>query len=346
MSNKDKKRHLSYSGYSTYVTCPKKYEYNYIQKIRPESQPAHLLFGSATDAALNEILLGNSKTDALIAANIELIRLSKEKIDLESKDYDGELITEETEKELLSALRSKGWTGSDYNQLAHSLFQKVNSGEPLSENQGAALKTLVWYSFLEKISLIIDAFETYVRPQIEEVVSVQEYVKRGILDFKAKLKGIDGIVLCDNKTASRDYEPDAVKMSVQLAGYGAEVGAYIVFNKNVKKNRIKTCSVCGNNGTGGRHKTCNAEVGGKRCEGDWDETVQPEIIPQIIIDEVPEHNRLMVEEAYSETEKLIECGSFPRNLNNCGKQFGRPCEYINLCWHGSMKGLTKKDESK
>lgn len=342
----DKKRHLSYSGYSTYVTCPKKYEYNYIQKIRPESQPAHLLFGAATDKALNEILMGKTKQEALAEASHELDRINKEKIDFETKDYDAELITDESEELILTLLKALGWNGSDYNQLAATLFHKVNSGESLSENQDRALKILVSFSFLEKISLIINAFETYVRPQIEEVVSVQEYVKRGILDFRAKLKGVEGIVVCDNKTASRDYEPDAVKMSVQLVGYGAEVGAYIVFNKNVKKNRIKTCSVCGNNGTGGRHKTCNADINGKRCDGEWDETVQPEIIPQIIIDEVPEHNRLMVEEAYSETEKLIECGSFPRNLNNCGKQFGRPCEYINLCWHGSMKGLIKKDETK
>ena len=131
-------------------------------------------------------------------------------------------------------------------------------------------------------------------------------------------------------------------MSVQLAGYEATVGCYIVFNKTVKKNRVKTCSKCGNDGTGKRHKTCDATVEFTRCGGEWNETIAPEIVPQVIIDEIPDHVRTMVAEAYQETEKLIETGVFPRNLNSCGKQFGQPCPYINLCWNGDMKGLKKE----
>jgi hypothetical protein len=69
-----------------------------------------------------------------------------------------------------------------------------------------------------------------------------------------------------------------------------------------------------------------------------------EIVPQLIIHEVPEHNRTMVEEAYQNTETLIEAGVFPRNLNACGKSFGKPCVYVDLCWKNSMKGLVKKNE--
>lgn len=351
--SEQKKKHLSYSGYSTYSTCPKKYDYHYNEKIRPESEPFHLVFGSATDKALN-VVLENKKAEseqtdqtirfeALNEAAKEMFRLFKKKILFSSTDFDGEILTELTEEVMFRKLARVGWKGSNPSDLASSLFQSITMGDSLTKNQFKALKYLVFFSSIEKISLIIDAFNDYVVPRIKRIVSVQANVKRGILDFEAELIGVDGIVVCDNKTAGRDYEQDAVINSVQLAGYGAKVGAYIVFNKTVKKNRTKECSICKKNGTGQRHKTCDATVDGVRCNGDWIETITPEIVPQIIIDKVPEHNREMVETAFSETELLIETKVFPRNLNNCGKQYGQPCPYINLCWKNDMSGLKKEE---
>jgi hypothetical protein len=339
-----KKKTLSYTSYGTYQTCPKKFDLYYNQKIRSETVQSHLVFGSATDKALNTLLDKGSKTEAIASAQLELVRLFTEKVQIEEKDFDHELITEETQQLLIEKLRDCGWQGTSPAVLASGLFGRITMGDELTADQNKMLLILVYFSFVEKIALIVQAFEDYVRPQIEEVVSVQKNVKRGILDFEARLKGVDGIVICDNKTASRDYEPDAVKMSVQLAGYGAEKGCYIVFNKTVKKNRVKTCSICGNDGTGKRHKSCDSVKDGIRCNGEWTETISPEIVPQIIIDEIPQSTREMVAEAYADTEKLIEAGVFPRNLNACGKQFGKPCEYFNLCWNGDMKGL-KKDNN-
>ncbi len=120
----------------------------------------------------------------------------------------------------------------------------------------------------------------------------------------------------------------------------------MVFNKTVRKNRTKTCSSCGSNGTGKRHATCDAVIDGSRCHGEWDQTVTPEIIPQILIDDIAPETVEMVQEAFAQTEKLIEAGVFPRNLGACGKQFGKPCEFINLCWNGSMQGLRKRESKK
>jgi hypothetical protein len=336
------KKHLSYSGYSTYVTCAKKYDLHYNEKLRPIKQPVHLLFGSATDKALNEILEGKEKSVALGKATKELFKLLRGNVTFESKDFDCEILTDLTADQLTKRLARVGWKGDNVGALADSLFSSSTMGDILSSRQTKALQYLVIFSSVEKISLIIDAFENYVTPQIEEIISVQDHVKRGILDFKAKLKGVEGIVVCDNKTAGRDYEQDAVLNSVQLAGYGADVGAYIVFNKTVRKNRTKKCISCEKNGTGQRHKTCDAVLkDGTRCNSEWIETVTPEIIPQIIIDKVPEHNRAMVEEAYSQAEQLIETGIFPRNLTGCGKQYGQPCPYINLCWKNDPTGLKR-----
>lgn len=341
--SEDKKKYLSHSGYERYVLCPRKYDLHYNQKIRPERSPSHLVFGAATDKAINELLVDKGRYFALIAAEKELARLFRENIQIEEKDFTHELITENTNGRLFKKLRKLGWKGVSIENLARSLFDLGILGKKLSPTQEKALKTLVFFSFLEKIDLIIQAFETYVRPQILEIVSVQKYVKRGILDFEARFKGIEGVVICDNKTTSWDYQPDSVRMSVQLAGYGAEKGCYIVFNKTVKMNRTKTCSVCGNDGTGKRHKTCDAEIAGARCGGSWSETVNPEIVPQIIIDDISPEVRAMVAEAHEQTEKLIETGVFPRNLNACGKQFGKPCEYFGLCWNQDMTGLKKKE---
>jgi hypothetical protein len=350
-----KKKHLSYSGYSTYVTCAKKYDLHYNEKLRPIKQPFHLLFGSATDKALNSILefrkeesapteffANFEKNTALSFAIIELFKIQRGNVTFEEKDFDEEIMTELTSEVLTKKLAHVGWKGENIGALASSLFSSISMGETLSNRQIKALRYLIIFSSIEKIALIIDAFNNYVTPQIEEIISVQDHVKRGILDFKAKLKGVEGIVVCDNKTAGRDYEQDAVLNSVQLAGYGAEVGAYIVFNKTVRKNRTKKCISCEKNGTGQRHKTCDAVLkDGTRCNGEWLETVTPEIIPQIIIDKVPEHNRVMVEEAYSKAEELIATGIFPRNLTGCGKQYGAPCSYINLCWKNDPTGLKK-----
>jgi hypothetical protein len=344
------KKPLSFSGYEKYHQCPKKYDLHYNHKIRPDSLSNHLLFGSATDKALNEILLGKTDADAIKAAQVELARLFTETVNVESSDFDSELLSEETLELLVQKLKDAGWTGSNPSVLAQSLFEKRSFGGELTPDQTKMLNILVYFSWLEKIQLIIQGFRDYVEPQIEEIVSVQTYVKRGILDFTVKLKGVDGIIIGDNKTAGKDYDDSAVRTSVQIASYGASKGAYIVFNKTVRKNRTKVCSVCGNNGTGKRHKTCDAQVEAwpdgpyDRCNGEWTETISPEIVPQIIVDDISEHTRTMVETAFQDTETLIDSGVFPRNLSTCSKQFGRKCDYYDYCWNnGDMKGLVKKD---
>lgn len=343
---KQEKKHLSYSGYSTYVTCPKKYDYQYNQKLRPNTEPFHLVFGSATDVAINELLLleDDAYDKAILQAKKQLVRLFKEKITYKPEEFDFEIFSDFTLPVLMRKLRRCGWTGNNPATLGETLFQRIQFDEPLSKNQRRALKYLQYYSSLEKIVLMMNAFIDDIVPQIEKVNAVQKRVKRGILDFNADFKGI-GQVTVDVKTASRPYESDAIQWSVQLAGYGADKAMYIVFDKNIKKNRTKKCKKCGKNGTGQRHATCDATPEKVRCHGEWLETITPEVVPQILIGTVPPGNRELVETAYQEVEKSIELKCFPRNLTNCQKQFGRPCEFIRLCWEGSMDGLHVKKES-
>lgn len=299
------KKPISYSAYSKYVTCGHMYKLHYIDGIRPEVTPFHLVFGSAVDKALNA-LLEVHPTDPLEHASLELGRLFVELVDFSEKDYSPQLIARAPTACIVQELRQLGWKGDDLDELANALFNKRYK-EELSEGQDQALKWLVYYSAREHIKSIIAGFEQYILPQIETIVSVQRKVKRGILDFEATFKGVEGVVIVDNKTSARPYKDDAVIWSVQHASYGAITGAYVTFDKNQKG---------------------------------------PVSRPQLILQKVPEHNVKMVEETYQAVEKAIDAGHFPRNLNACGKQYGKPCPYINLCWGNSMKGLCKKNEEK
>jgi hypothetical protein len=340
----DKKtmKHLSYSGYNTYMTCPKKYDYHYNEKLKPEAIPFHLLYGSAVDAAITVLLHTDTKENALKAAAKKLYRVFREKVIFTQSDIDLELQSILTEDILYSKLIHFGYENSTVEALVTNAFNLINNGLTLSKSQDRMIKHILIYNTLEKIFLMLKGFEDYIEPQIEDVISIQKNVKRGILDFEAKIKGINETVLVDVKTSSRDYPNDAVLKSVQLAGYGAKTGAYLVFNKNIRKNKTKVCGECGNNGTGKRHKTCDQLVDGVRCNAEWIEEITPEVIPQFIISELPENNVKMIEEEYQKTESLIEQKVFPRNLNNCGQQYGQPCSYINLCWGGDYSGLVKE----
>lgn len=301
------KKPLSYSAYSSYMVCPRKYAYEKIDRIAPDSTPIHLVVGSAFDKAGNALLEG--KGDPFTEANAELARIFFDNIEYSHKDFEPQILCPVSHEAMIRDLRTIGWKGEDteLGQMADALFDKLSRGETLSTGQKSALDTLVYYTYIEKVSLMIEGFKNHILPKIEKVVSVQKNVKRGIMDAEVIFKDTPGVVCLDNKTASRPYKNDSVLFSVQLAGYESLIGAYCVFHKSVKP--------------------------GAR-----------EIVPQLIINKIPEHNRTLVEEAYQKTEKLIATEVFPRNLNACGKSFGKPCVYVNLCWNNSMEGLVKKNE--
>jgi hypothetical protein len=330
---------ISYSSYDLWMTCPHKYKLQKLDKIVPVFTGSALPFGNAADKLFNDILLGKPE-EGMQAALKELHRVVTSPTTFDPRDYDGDLLDISAKEEVAEKMRAVGWKGSNVDQTAKVLFDKQAKGS-MSANERKALALLCEASLTEKLKLMRDGYLKHVMPMIDRVESVQEYVKRGILDARIKFKGSSKSVLSDNKTASQPYAEDAVRVSVQLAGYGAETGAYIVMNKVIKKNRTKECSVCGHNGTGKRHATCDAIVKDARCNGEWIETITPEVIPQVIIDDIPQSTRDLVEGAYQEVDKGIANQVFPRNLKNCQKQYGRPCEYINLCWNGDMSGLRK-----
>lgn len=339
---------LSHSSYGKYVTCPKSFKFHYIDKLRPTLTPSHLIFGGAIDKALNALVDGLAEDEIAKILDKETDRLIDEDVEFFRADYDGELISEEQKKYLNEVCTKIAGVAIDADSLAPTLLSRPNS--TLSPKQRTVLALLCAESLQAKAALMIEAYRKQVLPKLK-VVTSQESVRWtdehgndfvGVLDLKGDIG--HGVMPIDNKTASRPYEQDAVGKSTQLAIYSSVTGhskaAFIVMDKTIRKNRIKICEECGHDGTGGRHKTCdNVPDSIGRCGGAWTETIQPEANIQIIVGDVNPRLQAMAREALSETAQAIKSNYFPRNLNACDNQYGRPCPYRNYCWKDDASGL-------
>lgn len=321
---------LSFSGYKRFITCPKFYQYHDILGEKSEVMSSALVFGSAIDNALNDMLINHNLNNAI---NIACKYINHTKIDLYfNADYDEDL----SKQELLLMLKGKTKINPDtiVQELLKDQGQLYNSEKDF-------LDQICKHTLIQKAAIILKSYYLKVLPLIAEVESVQKEIttdnnsKRGIIDTVIILK--DGRrVIFDNKTASRPYDFDSVLKSPQLALYASMVNAdhagFIVMNKQLIKNRVKKCSVCSNDGTGKKFKTCDAIVNKKRCNGEWNETIDPSSWIQIYIDKIPKVNKDLINEAMNDTIKCINNGVFPRNLNNCFNMYGQSCVYMKKCW--------------
>ena len=229
----------------------------------------------------------------------------------------------------------------------------------LSEQMKVILNFANWLCLASKGLLMIEAVKRDFVPNIVEVLSAQEKIELehegdsvlGYIDLVARWKGYDKPVVLDFKTSARKYDEEtSVIMSPQLSLYmnavsdkyeNTRLAGFLVLSKQIKKNRVKICAKCGNDGSGGRHKTCDKEIEKKRCHGEWKETLKLEATTQTIIREIPPRTEEIVMENISYINDAIKNGIFHRNLNACGNNGGFMCEFIGLCYKNSEEGLIK-----
>lgn len=343
---------LSHSACSKFQMCGQSYYYHYIERLRPTTTSAALMFGSVLDEALNVLLTkSNDNADAAFIKAFTNQTMNGEMVHLPNcpnlvyaeADFDVELIKEDVSKDL-----------ERYNIIKGEKKKQGFLNLPVEDR--AFFNELNWLSLKAKGLLMIDAYKRKVLPLIEEVLAVQKKVSLdnndgdsivGYVDLVARIKG-HGVVILDNKTSASEYEEDSVLTSPQLAlythileeEYKTRKAGYIVMRKNIIKNRKKTCSVCGHDGSGKSHKTCNNEAAGKRCGAKWNETIDPDVNIQFIVDEIPHKTEEIVMQNYDEINKAIKAGHFSRNFNTCRNVYGGPCPYINKCYRDNEKGLT------
>lgn len=359
---------LSHSQASRFQDCPKSFQYHYQQNLRSTTKSAALFFGSAIDVALSAML---EKPETAIQVFKEawtsqehngkkLHLVMSTEIVYANSDYDDELLVEEDLVSISNMLDKP--EGFDILEETAKIYkQKEAIGfNLLSKDKKVLLNTVNWFCLYRKGLAMLNTLKEEIIPNITEVLATQKYVELenetgdkviGYADLICKYKGYDEPIIFDLKTSSRPYEEDSVLTSPQLAlyvyglydEYKTHKAGYIVLSKQIRKNKTKICSKCGNDGSGKAHKTCDALVDGKRCHGDWKVTLDPKAIVQVIVDDVPEKTQEIVIENMGYVSDSIKHGVFPRSFNSCIKPWGK-CSFHGLCFRDDMTGLVKEDK--
>lgn len=227
-----------------------------------------------------------------------------------------------------------------------------------------------WICLQKKGELLLTAYYNQILPNIKNVLAVQKTIElddgegnilNGVIDAVVELN--DGhVIILDNKTTSQEYEDDSVAGSEQLATYYAilnifadtpghewvtpvNAAGYAVMSKKLIKEVTKVCKFCGHVANGA-HKTCNNEIDGERCGGEWDKTVKFEVKTQFLVDNISDEYAAEVLANASVVKSCIEAGLFPKNFSACQDQYGSPCPFLAKCHGGSDKGLIKLEEKK
>lgn len=326
---------LSYSQLNKFKHCPESWRLHYQEKIRPIAIPSPLIFGSAIGKTFEYLLI----------------------------NYESTVINPE---EFFNAL----WLHQEVNGVMTNLRDSTDVTY-LKSDLDEELASTSWESLRVKAHLMIQAFQTDFLPLVTKVYSTEEKVELfsgddsniGYADAVVQLEGYDKPVIIDFKTSARKYDHNSVRESVQLGQYmyclgekyNTDLAGYVVFLKNINKNRKKICKSCGFDGSGARFKTCNNEYvplssneGDDkpiRCNGEWTETIHPTASVQIIIDTIPQQFQEEIVDEIGLINDSINTGIIERNLEGCSNDgYGRQCQYFNLCHGNDMTGLIKLEK--
>lgn len=365
MSDKPNNR-LSYSSLRLFSECGQKYKYSYIDRLREKTKSGALFFGTAFDKAIEASLRNPSEDERLVFdkhwTNADIngrpISVAEDLfVVYAASDFDADLLTSEDlrflsakAEELVPALYAENEKDAIETFKSCAVHKKQRAFKRWPEAENRFLNLANWLSLRRKGHLMLAAHREKILPRFKKVIATQKKIELdngegdtliGYPDLIAEWE--DGrTVVFDYKTSSIEYDETSVLTSTQLTIYSHALAiqtcGYLVFRKGIIKNRIKLCSVCGNDGSGARHKTCAKEVEGKRCNGAWNETIRPEVDVQIIIDDIPPRTEQIVLDNIAATNKSISEGIFIRNFNSCKNAFG-PCPYIGLCYKNSKEGL-------
>lgn len=213
---------ISHSKIEAYTACPRKYKFQYLEKLGKDETPAALVFGSSIDRALNYVLL-RTKHKHIVHA--------------------------ETAKALFDGSMSQ-WYGQ--NPLLYFKGETLESETIEGDTLGNELRC--WAHLRNVGSKMIDTYIIEILPLFTEIVSVQ--TKREIpnadgdvlvliTDFTARMPNGD-IVLFDNKTSSdivKQYGATSVAKSSQLALYtefeGNRKAGYVALGKKLKDGKVQ-----------------------------------------------------------------------------------------------------------
>lgn len=348
--------YLPYSAMTKYTTCKRMYFLHYRERLRPVGSPSVLLFGTALDSAAEEYLINRNT----LAAKQKFRDMWNQ------QEQDGKTIEICNSTEIIYSaqdLDSELIPQSDHDTILKDTPFETISDLVKDGSEKERIAYAYWLSLYYKGSLMLKAFMDWVDHNVEEVLGTQLDIDLedgegnkipGKADFVVKIYGYDKPILIDLKSSIRYYDRNSVKESEQLSLYffylqqtkfpDMERAAYLVLNKQIKKNRTKTCLKCGNV-TKGREQTCAEGGKGKnRCNGDFKIDIDPECTVQYIHDEIPKEFIEATIEKFNISVAGIKAENFEPCWAACDNFYGRKCPFWRYCHEGeSMEGLFKKE---
>lgn len=360
----------SYSQNSTYIQCPKFWEFNYIKKYKSKVEGASAHFGSAVDDSISDMLRGKSNNeymktfyDRMVEGNSfgkKVKVYDNENIVYSNNDFDKDILKDEDLKKLDQFKTELNFKQVDSIQLFKDILKKKkNPFKPLSKNEWVFFNRASWLSLIRKGELLIDLFNKEVYPKITKVHCIQKYSNyrnpitgdyiMGVVDMIVELEGYDKPIIIDLKTSAREYTKDKLELTDQLLMYLAMEGSnyntnlvgYIVLPKNINKIIKSNCSVC-NFKKNGKHKTCNNVNNKIRCNGSWNEKVLVKPNYQLLIEEKSDAqvNNMLID--CMNLTKAMSNKIIYKNKDKCYNWFGSKCPYFEACHNNDYSGLIKK----
>ncbi len=326
---------VSFSALECFEQCSEKYRLRYKERLSSEKISSPLFFGTAIDAAVELFLLKKkqclSETELTLLLNEDAYSIFDKTMREQNgqllernilceyfySDFDANILTKEDFKYLNKAYPSI----KDWDEFFSYCKKYIKINGELKPGSKIAFNNLCWLSLYRKGELMLKAYEKDILPEIEEVFDIQKEVEllnqsgdklRGKIDFIASFKDDPNLrYICDNKTSSEPYKADSVASSIQLAIYceaeACDRASYVVMEK---KMRLK----------------------------------EPKARTQVIKDVISEDHKQKTFDIVEQKLNNIACGEFSKKQSpkEC-HFFGKPCEFFNLCWHGRMDGLKKRD---
>lgn len=359
---------LSHSAVNKYLSCPREYELSYLHRFVSKNQSSPLLFGSAMDSSLEHYVI-NKDFDAALKvfnetwASQKVNKIPKDlrlltTINYSARDLDLDLL----ETEDFVSINEICGKGASFKIDEIVAKKKANSYQFLKKKEKELINYTSWLCLKRKGFLMLSEAKRIIDENMVELLGTQVKVELensegdssiGYADLVVRWKGYEKPIVMDFKTSSPDYKNDSVRTSPQLSGYvlglseqfeNTDLGGYIVLNKNILKNKIKICKECGNNGSGKTHRKCDVMTGKERCNGEWEETFTRSVKSQVIIDKVSQEFTQQTLDNYDLVCNNIKEEVFPQNFESCTRYGIQKCDFFDLCMHGKMDSLEKKND--
>jgi hypothetical protein len=365
----------SYSQNSLYNECSKAWWWKYVQKLESPEEGASLFFGSAIDTAIMALLEKDPNYEQLFLKNMQkqfaygkaTQIFDNDDIVYSYSDFDADILTPQDFSQLEIWAKDLGFISQTYTPNNDELINVYKACVALKKNPYKAFKPenktffnrASWLSLQRKGLLLIESFKKDFYPKITKVLATQQRASItdpntgdsivGIIDMVLEIEGYNKPIIFDLKTAARPYTEDQIDLTTQLTlyagmqgnNYNTDLVGYVVLCKNINKDKVSTCKNCGNLKSS-RHKTCDKDINGSRCNGDWDEKIVPNPQVQVLI---REKTQQQINDLFLDIGNIILAMKQKivyKNTSKCTNWYGGTCAYYNACHKNDLSGLVKK----